>query len=91
MIELTHCGEGTLIVLWVSTAIIAAVFGLMVYSIIRFSKSPPPSSVQFVHRTAAEVVWAIIPILILVITAAPAVKTLVGANNGCVAKSADFR
>jgi heme/copper-type cytochrome/quinol oxidase subunit 2 len=76
MTELPLCGNNALIVLWTGSAITAAIFAVMVYSIVS-CKSAVTSQAAFVHRTSVEVVWAIIPILILIVTAMPAVKPVI--------------
>jgi heme/copper-type cytochrome/quinol oxidase subunit 2 len=91
MTELPLCGQSALIVLWTGGGIAAAIFALIVYSIISFCKSPEAAPATFVHRTAIEVIWAVIPILILVLTATPAVKNLLAIGSSCPAVAAGFR
>jgi heme/copper-type cytochrome/quinol oxidase subunit 2 len=79
----THCNIGMLTVLWACTLVASATCGLLVYSIASFRNAAGDSPVSFVRRTAMEVAWAMIPILILIGTAAPAVKALVTAENNC--------
>ena len=76
-----QCNPEALFVLWTTIAISAAVFGLMVRAIVRGCKSPQVDSPGFVRHTVVEVVWAIIPVLIFVVSAAPAVKALVAADS----------
>lgn len=83
MTELPLCGQNALIVLWTGAAIAVAIFAVIVYSIISFCRSPQTTSATFVHHTAVEVIWAVIPILILIVSATPAVRTLVAVNNSC--------
>jgi cytochrome c oxidase subunit 2 len=67
-------------ILWACIAITAAVFGVMIYSIATFPKaqvSPAKTAATFRHSTLVEILWAIVPILILVGMATPAVKTFV--------------
>jgi cytochrome c oxidase subunit 2 len=61
----------------VPLVIAAAVFGVMIYSIATFRKSKGAVPATFDHNTKAEVIWTVIPVLILVAMAVPAAKTLV--------------
>jgi cytochrome c oxidase subunit II len=59
-------------------AIAIVVFGVMIYSIATFRKSKGAvADVQLTHSHKVEVVWTIMPILILVIMAIPAARTLI--------------
>jgi len=53
------------------------VFGVMIYSIATFRKSKGAVPANFDHNTKAEIVWTVIPVVILVAMAVPAAKTLV--------------
>jgi cytochrome c oxidase subunit 2 len=63
---------------WVCCAIAAVVFGVMIYSLIKFRKSvgAVPDK-TLLHSTKMEAVWTTIPVLILVALAIPAARTLV--------------
>jgi cytochrome c oxidase subunit 2 len=65
------------LVLWICVAIAVVVFGVMIYSIATFRKSKGAVAATFDHNTTAEVVWTVIPVLILVGMAIPAARTLV--------------
>jgi cytochrome c oxidase subunit 2 len=66
-----------MLILWVCVAIAVAVFGVMIYSIATFRKSKGAVPATFDHSTTAEIVWTVIPVLILVFMAVPAARTLV--------------
>ncbi|MFO1405968.1 MAG: cytochrome c oxidase subunit II [Steroidobacteraceae bacterium] len=66
-----------MLILWICVAIAVAVFGAMIYSIATFRKSKGAVPANFDHSTKAEIVWTIIPVLILVGMAIPAAETLV--------------
>jgi cytochrome c oxidase subunit II len=66
-----------MLILWICVAIAAAVFGVMIYSIATFRKSKGAVPASFDHNTKAEVIWTVIPVLILVAMAVPAARTLV--------------
>lgn len=58
------------------TAIVIIVFGLMVFVMIRFraGRNPVPSKTS--HNTLVEVLWTVLPILILVVIAVPSFRLL---------------
>jgi len=65
-----------MMVIWVMVAISVAVFGAMIYSFIFHRKSKNPTPATFSHSTKVEMIWTIIPILILIYLTIPAVKLL---------------
>jgi cytochrome c oxidase subunit 2 len=65
-------------IFWWCVAIGIAVFGVMIYSLVTFRKSKgaiPDRSI--VHSTKVEIIWTIVPVLILVVMAIPAARTLI--------------
>ncbi len=52
------------------------VFGAMGYAMFAFRKSKGAVAAQFSHNTVAEVIWTVVPILILIAMAWPATKTM---------------
>jgi len=66
-----------MIVLWVCVVIGIGVFTVMFTSIILHRKSRGHDAAKFSHSTKAEIIWTIIPVLILVGMAIPATKALV--------------
>jgi cytochrome c oxidase subunit 2 len=64
-------------VFWVCVAIGGVVFGALIYAMIAFRKSRGAVAEQWSHNTIAEIIWTVIPILILVALAVPAAQTLV--------------
>ena len=66
-----------MLILWVCVAIAVAVFAVMIYSVATFRQSKGATPAAFDHSTSAEVIWTIIPVLILVFMAIPAARTLV--------------
>jgi cytochrome c oxidase subunit 2 len=67
-----------MLILWVCVVLAVVVFGVMIYSLFKFrrSKGAEPDKTML-HSTKVEIVWTIIPILILVGMAVPIAKTLV--------------
>jgi len=66
-----------MLVFWICVIIAMAVFGMMIYSIVKFRHSQGAVAANFDHSTKAEVIWTIIPIAILVGMAVPAAETLI--------------
>jgi len=65
-------------IFWWCVAIAIVVFGVMIYSIATFRKSKGAvADVTLTHSQKVEVIWTIVPILILVVMAIPAAKTLI--------------
>ena len=65
-------------IFWICVAIGVIVFGLMIWSIITYRKSKGAvPDVTLVHNTKVEFAWTIVPIIILVVMAVPAAKTLI--------------
>ncbi len=64
-------------VFWVCVAIAVVVFGVMIYALLKFRRSQgaiPDTSL--VHSTKVEIIWTIIPVVILVVMAIPAAKVI---------------
>ena len=63
-------------IMWVCVVIFVVVFGAMFYSILKHRKSVGAKAAHFHENTTIEVIWTIIPFLILVGMAYPATKTV---------------
>src|SRR5687768_2375478 len=66
-----------MLIFWICVLIALVVFGMMIYSIVKFRHSQGAVAANFDHSTKAEIVWTIIPIAILVGMAVPAAETLI--------------
>ena len=64
-------------VLWICVGIGIVVFGVMAYSVINHRKSKGYVAAKFHESTAVELVWTIVPLIILVSMAMPAAKALI--------------
>jgi len=51
--------------LWVISAIVLLVLGLLTYIIVRFNKRANPEPARFSHNTPIEIIWTVVPVLIL--------------------------
>ncbi len=66
------------VILIVCVVLAVLVFGAMIYSLVKFRKSKGAQpDTTLVHSTKVEIVWTVIPIMILVGIAIPIAKTLI--------------
>jgi len=66
-----------MLVFWWCVAIGIVVFGVMIFSLIKHRKSRGAEPATFSHSTTAEVIWTVIPVVILVLLAVPTAETMV--------------
>ncbi|HIM58456.1 MAG TPA: cytochrome c oxidase subunit II [Gammaproteobacteria bacterium] len=66
-----------MMVFWISVVIAVVVFGAMFYSVFAHRKSKGAVASQFHESTKAELIWTIVPVIILVGMAIPASKVLI--------------
>lgn len=64
------------ILLPVITAISLLVLGLLLYVVMRFNRRANPVASKTTHNTMIEVVWTILPVIILVMIAVPSITLL---------------
>jgi cytochrome c oxidase subunit 2 len=62
--------------LWVLTAILALVTGLLAFVVIRFHEKKNPVPSKRSHNVPLEIVWTLIPTLIIAIIAFPSIKLI---------------
>jgi len=65
-----------MIVFWICVVIGIVVFGVMFWSMFKYRKSQGAKPAQFHESTLVEIIWTIIPVIILVAMAIPATSTL---------------
>ena len=68
-------------VMWICVVIGIVVFGAMIYSILNHRKSKGAVPATFHENTTIEIVWTIIPFLILIAMAIPATKVLLAMED----------
>lgn len=68
-------------VLYICIVIGVVVFGVMFYSIFQHRKSKGAKAADFHESTTVEIIWTIIPFILLIIMAIPATKLLVVMND----------
>ena len=67
-----------MLILWICVALAVVVFGVMIYSLMKFRRSKGAEADKtLVHSTKVEIVWTVIPIFILIGMAVPIAKTLI--------------
>ena len=69
--------EAHMVALWVCVVIGLLVFAAMAYAIFAFRKSKGAVAATFSHNTTAEILWTVIPVIILVVMAIPATTKLI--------------
>ncbi|GAA4858097.1 cytochrome c oxidase subunit II [Luteimonas vadosa] len=72
-----HAYEAHMFVLWVCVVIGVLVFGAMAYAMFRFRKSKGAVAAQFSHNTVAEIIWTVVPVILLIVMAWPATAKLI--------------
>jgi cytochrome c oxidase subunit 2 len=71
-------------IMWICVVIFVGVFSVMFYSIFMHRKSKGHQAVQFHENTLVEIVWTVIPFLILLFMAFPATKTILAMKDTSV-------
>jgi cytochrome c oxidase subunit II len=70
-----------MLIFWICVVIGALVFALMFWSIVHHRKSKGAVPAQFHGSLKMEIIWTAIPVLILVVMAIPASKTLIAMED----------
>jgi cytochrome c oxidase subunit II len=76
-----------MLVLWICTIVGIPVFGVMIFAIVKFRKSSGAVPATFTHSSKAEMIWSIIPMLILIFLAyetAPALVRIDDTRNSAM-------
>jgi cytochrome c oxidase subunit 2 len=72
------------IIMWICLVIFVGVFSVMFYSIFAHRKSKGHQAAQFHENTLVEIVWTVIPFLILLVMAIPATRTILAMKDSSV-------
>lgn len=67
--------------LWVCLGIGIVVFGAMFYAVIKHRKSKGAVAAHFHENTTVEIVWTVVPFLIVIAILIPATKTVIAQEN----------
>jgi cytochrome c oxidase subunit 2 len=63
-------------ILWVCVVIFFLVFGVMFWSIFKHRRSQGAKAAQFHENTTIEIIWTVVPLVVLVAMAWPATRTI---------------
>lgn len=58
------------------TAVVLVVLGLLLWCMVRYNAKANPTPSRFAHNTLIEVIWTVVPVLILVVIAIPSFRIL---------------
>ncbi len=76
-----------MLMFWWCVGIAVVVFGFMIFSLVRFRKSTGAvADTKMLHNTRVEIVWTLVPVLILISMAVPAARVLVQTEDLAGAK-----
>lgn len=64
------------LLMWIVTGIVLLVLALLVIVMVRFNQRANPTPSKVTHNTLIEVVWTVVPILILIVIAIPSFGVL---------------
>ena len=64
-------------ILWVCVAIFFVVFGAMFWSVFKHRRSEGAVAAQFHENTTIEIIWTLVPLVVLVAMAWPATRTMI--------------
>jgi cytochrome c oxidase subunit 2 len=73
------------LMMWIILVIFVGVFGVMFYSIFAHRKSVGHKAAQFHENTTVEVLWTVVPFVILILMAWPATRTLLNLRDTAAA------
>jgi cytochrome c oxidase subunit 2 len=69
------------LIMWIIVGIFVLVFGMMTIAIIKHRKSVGHEAQQFHENTTVEIIWTIVPFIILIGMAYPATKTVIAMKD----------
>lgn len=70
-----------MLIFWICVVVCAAVFAVLIYSIVMHRKSKGAVPAVFHESTTVEIIWTTIPFLVLVLMAIPATTTLLALED----------
>jgi cytochrome c oxidase subunit II len=69
------------LIMWIIVAIFVLVFGVMAVAIVKHRKSVGHVAEQFHENTTVEIIWTVVPFIILIGMAYPATKTIIAMKD----------
>jgi cytochrome c oxidase subunit II len=73
-----------MLIFWICVAIFVGVFGVMLYSIVKHRKSVGHKAATFHENATVEILWTVIPFVVLIGMAFPATQTLLAMRDTSV-------
>jgi cytochrome c oxidase subunit 2 len=73
MVDIIHFHD---LLMVIETLIVLLVLGLMIYIFVKFNAKANPKPSRTTHNTVLEVIWTILPVLILIAIVVPSLKLL---------------
>ena len=70
-----------IMVIWMVVGIMAVVYGVIIYSVIRHRKSKGAMASTFRQNMFLEIFWTVIPLIIITVIAAPSIRILIEMHN----------
>lgn len=70
-----------MLIFWVCVVIAVLVFGIIIYTVIAHRRSRGAVAANFHSSTTIEIIWTVIPLVILVAIAIPATKSVIKLEN----------
>lgn len=70
-----------MMMMYICVVIFVGVFGVMFYSILKHRKAPGRTAATFHENTTVEVLWTVIPTIILLVMVWPVTKTLIAMRD----------
>lgn len=64
------------LLLWIIGFIVVFVLGLLIWVVVRYNQKSNPVPSQTTHNTLIEVIWTIVPVMILILIAIPSFRIL---------------
>lgn len=71
-----HLHDFHTMMIWIITTIAVFVLILLTYVVLRYNKYANPNPKQFSHNVIIEVLWTVVPVIILIVIAIPSFKML---------------
>lgn len=69
------------LIMWIIVGIFVVVFGMMAIAIVKHRKSVGHEAEQFHENTTVEIIWTVVPFIILIGMAYPATKTVIAMKD----------
>lgn len=70
-----------IMVIWIVIGIMAVVYGVIIYSVIRHRKSKGAMASTFRQNMFLEIFWTVIPLIIITVIAAPSIRIFIEMHN----------